>query len=180
MVTYPKLILEICLMMLLSAAVAGQTTSTGSGQAYPHKPIRIVTGAPGGNTDIVPRIIAQGISGALGQQVIIDNRGGIIPIEIVSKAPPDGYTLLLSASTFYVSPLTQKMPYDPVKDFAPLTMVGSAPLVIFVTASLQVKSVKELIAYGKSKPGELNYSIGGLGGAGHLAAELFNSMAASR
>jgi len=168
MVRFSVLIVQCCLVMLVSTAVRCQN--------YPNKPIRIVTGST--PQEYIARLIADGITGPLGQPVIVVNRPSVvIASETVAKSQADGHTVLLSASTFYVSPLTQKMPYDPVQDFAPLTIVGTAPLVVFLTASLPAKSVKELIAYAKSRPGELNYSIGGLGGAGHLAAELFNSMA---
>ncbi len=147
------------------------------GQNYPNKPIRIVASAAGGSGDFAARLIAQGLTGALGQQVVVDNRGGIIPGEIVSKAPPDGYTLLIDAASFWIGPLLQETPYDPVKDFAPVTLTDSAPNVLVVNPSLPVKSVKELIALAKARPGELNYGSSSTGSTPHLAAELFNNMA---
>ncbi|MBI4189464.1 MAG: tripartite tricarboxylate transporter substrate binding protein [Betaproteobacteria bacterium] len=156
-------------MMVLGAGVV-------SGQEFPNKPIRMVTSPPGGGADFASRLIAQGLSGPLGQQVIVDNRGGIIPMEIVSKAPPDGYTLLLSAS-LWLTPLLQNTPYDPVRDFSPITLVGNSPNVLVVHPSLPVKSVKELIALAKARPGELNYASGATGASTHLAAESFKSMA---
>jgi tripartite-type tricarboxylate transporter receptor subunit TctC len=147
------------------------------GQNYPNKPIRIVASAAGGSGDFAARLIGQGLSGALGQQVVVDNRGGIIPGEIVSKAPPDGYTLLIDAASFWIGPLLQETPYDPVKDFAPVTLTDSAPNVLVVNPSLPVKSVKELIALAKARPGELNYGSSSTGSSPHLAAELFNMMA---
>ena len=145
-------------------------------QTDPTKPVRIVTGSTA--QEFIARLIAQRITGPLGQPVIVDTRPSVvIASETVARSQPDGYTVLLSGTTFYVAPLTQKMPYDPVKDFAPLTVVGRAPLILFVNPSLPVKSVKELIAYAKARPGELNHSIGGIGGGGHLSAELFKSMA---
>jgi tripartite-type tricarboxylate transporter receptor subunit TctC len=147
------------------------------GQNYPNKPIRIVASAAGGSGDFAARLIAQGLSGALSQQVVVDNRGGVIPGEIVSKAPPDGYTLLIDAASFWIGPLLQETPYDPVKDFAPVTLTDSAPNVLVVNPSLPVKSVKELIALAKARPGELNYGSSSTGSTPHLAAELFNMMA---
>ena len=147
------------------------------GQNYPNKPIRIVASAAGGSGDFAARLIAQGLSGALSQQVVVDNRGGVIPGEIVSKAPPDGYTLLIDAASFWIGPLLQETPYDPVKDFAPVTLTDSAPNVLVVNPSLPVKSVKELIALAKARPGELNYGSSSTGSSPHLAAELFNMMA---
>ena len=147
------------------------------GQNYPNKPIRIVASAAGGSGDFAARLIAQGLSGVLSQQVVVDNRGGVIPGEIVSKAPPDGYTLLIDAASFWIGPLLQETPYDPVKDFAPVTLTDSAPNVLVVNPSLPVKSVKELIALAKARPGELNYGSSSTGSTPHLAAELFNMMA---
>ena len=158
-------------MMVLGADVV-------SAQNYPSKPIRIVTAGVGGTSDFMSRLIAQGISGPLGQPIIVENRPtGFIPGETVSKAPPDGYSLLLQAGNFWITPLLQKTPYDPVKDFLPITMVTAAPTLLVVNPSLPVQSVKELIALAKSKPGALNY--GALPGAtpAVLAAELFKSMA---
>jgi tripartite-type tricarboxylate transporter receptor subunit TctC len=158
-------------IMILSAGLV-------SGQEYPNKPIRIVTDAAGGNTDLQARLIAQGISGPLGQPVIVDNRpSGVIPIEVVSKALPDGYILLVNSGTLWIEPLLRKTPYDPVRDFSPITLAAMSPLILVVHPSLPVKSVKDLIALAKAKPGELNYSSGPTGGPNHLAAELFKSMA---
>jgi tripartite-type tricarboxylate transporter receptor subunit TctC len=157
-------------MMVLGAGVV-------FGQNYPNKPIRIVASAAGGSGDFAARLIAQGLSGVLSQQVVVDNRGGVIPGEIVSKAPPDGYTLLIDAASFWIGPLLQETPYDPVKDFAPVTLTDSAPNVLVVNPSLPVKSVKELIALAKARPGELNYGSSSTGSTPHLAAELFNMMA---
>ena len=148
-----------------------------SGQTYPNKPIRIVCSQIGGINDFFARFIAQGISGPLGQPVIIENRPTLVTTEIVAKATPDGYTMLVNGSNVWLAPLTRKAPYDPVRDLAPISMLGSTPYFLFVHPSLPVKSVKELIAYAKAKPGELNNSVGGVGGSSHLAGELFKSMA---
>src|SRR5262245_24515858 len=100
-------------------------------QGYPERPLRIVTGAAGGGADFIARLIAQGITGPLGQPVVVDNRPtGVIPPEIVSKAPADGYTLLVSGSNFWLGPLLQATPYDPVKDFVPITLIDTSPLVL--------------------------------------------------
>ena len=147
-------------------------------QIFPSKPIRIVTTAVGGANDLLSRIVAQEISGPLGQQVIVENRpSGVIPGEIVSKAPADGYVLLFSGSSLWILPLMQsKIPYDPVKDFSPITFVSSAPSILLVHPSVPVKSVKELIALAKANPRALNYSSVGAGATSHLSAELFKSM----
>ena len=157
-------------VMALSAGMA-------SGQEYPNKPIRIMTSEIGGGTDIMVRLLAQGISGPLGQAIIIENRGSRFLGPLGAKAAPDGYTLIAAASTFLLGPLLEKTAYDPVKDFAPITIATRAPNVLIVHPSLPVKSVKELIALAKTRPGELNYASGGTGSSAHLAAELFNSMA---
>jgi len=146
-------------------------------QPYPAKPVRIVTVAPGSANDIVARLIAQELRPVLGQTVVVDNRG-TIAAEIVARAPADGYTLLLYGSAVWLSPfIRSNTPYDPVKDFAPITLVASSPNIIVVHPSLPVKSVRELIALAKARPGDLNYAAGSLGAAPHLAAELFKSMA---
>lgn len=160
--------------------IAAMTPGLGiaAEQNYPTKPIRIVTAEVGGSQDVAARILAQGLTGPLGQQVIVDNRAsGVIPGEIVAKARADGYTLLLYAGTFWLQPFVRKhVPYDPVKDFSPITLVVVSPSVLVVHPSVPAQSVKELIALAKAKPGELNYAMGSVGSANHLAAELFKSM----
>ena len=149
-----------------------------SGQTYPTKPVRILTSAPGGTSDFTSRIVAQGLTASLGQPVIVDNRaGGVAIAEPVSKATPDGYTLLIDGATMWVPPLMQKMPYDPVSDFAPISLIVSLPNVLVVHPSLPVKSVKELISLAKAKPGALSYGSTPPGGSVHLSTELFNIMA---
>ena len=124
------------------------------------------------------RLIAQGISGPLGQPVVVENRPPFITTETVAKAPPDGYSMLLNGSIVWVLPLLQKnVPWDPLRDFSPLTLVSSAPLTLVVHPSLPVKSVKELIALAKARPGKLDYSSAGQGVPPQIAAELFKSMA---
>jgi tripartite-type tricarboxylate transporter receptor subunit TctC len=165
---------------VLIAAVAAGVLATGSlyGQAYPTRPIRIVTSAAGGSPDLVARLIAQGISGPLGQPVIIDNRSsGIVPAELVAKAPPDGYTLIGTSNVLWLVTLMQKTTFDPLRDFAPIAMTNVAPAVLAVHPSLPVKSVKELIVLAKARPGQLNYSSSTNGTASHLAGELFKALA---
>ena len=133
-----------CFLGMLSAGVMVLGAGVVSGQDYPNKPVRIVAGAPGSGSDFVARMIAQGISGPLGQPVIVDNRIAILSAELVSKAPPDGYTLLIQGASLWVVGLLQKMPYDVVRDFSPITIVVREVLVLAVHPSLPVKSVKEL------------------------------------
>ena len=148
------------------------------GQHYPNRPIRLVTADAGGGSDLLSRLIAQGISGPLGQQVIVDNRrSGVIPGDIVAKAPADGHTLLFYSNIAWVGSLLSKTPYDPVRDLAPITLAARAPNIVVVHPSLPVKSVKELIALSKAKPGSLDYASTGEGGSSHLATELFKAMA---
>ncbi len=153
--------------------------------AYPDKPVRMVVPySVGGNADLQCRILTQKLSEVLGQQFLVDNRAGatgIIGNDIVAKAAPDGYTLLFFASPFVLVPeLIKKLPYDPIKDFAAITLVGSTPLIISVTPALPAKSIKELIALAKARPGELNYASAGNGSPGQLAGVLFNSMTGVR
>ena len=158
---------------------SGSMIDGGHAQNFPLKPIRIVTAEAGGGNDFAVRLIAPGATAALGQQIIVDNRGpGIIPSETVVKAPPDGYTLLLHGSSIWLSSFLQdNVPYDPLRDLAPITIVTRAPNVLSVHPSLPVKSVKELIALAKAKPGALNYGSSGAASSPRLAAELFKSMA---
>jgi len=147
-------------------------------QEFPTRPVRIVTSAVGGTTDLVARLIAQGLTASLGQQVIVDNRPtGIIPGEIVVKAPPDGYTLLFSGSSLWMMPLLQKVPFDPVKDLAPVTLASSTPNIVVVNPAVPATTIKDLIALAKAKPGALNYGSGATGASSHLGAELFKYMA---
>ncbi len=150
-----------------------------SGQNYPNKPIRIVTAEFGGGGDVVARIIGQGLTASLGQQVIVDNRGGnaVIPAEITAKAPSDGYTLLVAGNTHWIFPLLQTVPYDPIRDYSPITLTTSSPAVLAVAPAVPANSVKELIALAKARPGILNYASGVDGSTTHLAPELFKAMA---
>ncbi len=149
-------------------------------QTYPEKPIRMIVTGIGGGVDFAARLITPPLSVSLGQQVIVDNRpSGTIPGEVVSRAAPDGYTVLFTSGSLWVGPFLQsKVPYDPVKDFLPVTLAARAPNVLVVHPSLPVKSVRELIGLAKSRPGDLNYaSSGASGGTTHLAAELFKALA---
>ena len=158
-------------MLMLGADVA-------SGQdKYPSKFVRIVTATPGSNHDWGARLVAQELTSRIGQRVIVENRGTIAIEYVAREAPPDGYTLLFYGSTVWLQPYLTKANWDPVGDFAPITLAMSSPNVLVVHPSLPVKSVKDLIALAKARPGALNYSAGGGGSTPHIAAELFNYMA---
>ena len=147
-------------------------------QEYPTRTVRIVTSEPGGSSDIAARLIAQGISGPLGQQAIVENRPGTIAIDSAARAQPDGYTLLLYGSVIWIEPLLRATPlWDAVRDFAPITTVTRSPNIAVVHPSLPAKSIKEFIALAKSRPGELNYGSAPVGSTQHLAGELFKAMA---
>ena len=165
------------------AAFAGAAAAQ---PGYPAKAIRYVVPFPaGGPLDIVARAIGQELSKSWGQPVIIDNRpgaGGNIGADLVAKAPPDGYTILMGAVSTHAINVTlyNKLPYDPIRDFAPVTLITSVPNVLVVHPSVPANNVKELIALAKARPGQLNFASGSTGSAGHLAGELFNSMAGVR
>ena len=166
----------------LAAAFACLATSVVHAQAYPVKPLRMVVPfAPGGGTDVIARYLAAGMSESIGRQVVVDNRGGangIIGTEIVARAPGDGYTLLFVSSPHSVNPgLYPKLPYDTLRDFAPISLVALSPYVLVIHPSLPARNVKELIALAKAKPDQVSYGSGGSGSSAHLAAELFNQMA---
>ena len=152
-------------------------------QSYPSKSIRyVVPYAPGGSTDIVARVLAIKLSEAMGQQVVVDNRpgaGGAIGADIVAKSPPDGYTMVTAVTSIMAINqfLYRKLPYDPEKDFAPVTQVGSLPRILVIHPSLPAKNVREFIAIAKAKPGQLNYGSSGVGTATHMTTELFKAMA---
>lgn len=163
------------------AAACGLHAAPVAAQTYPDKPIRMLVGfAPGGTVDIVARIVAPRMSERLGQQIVVDNRpgaGSSIASGITAKATPDGYTLLMISSSHVVNAgLHAHMPYDPVKDFACISQVATAPVVLIVTNSLPVHTVKELIELARAKRRALNYGSSGIGGNSHLAVELLQSM----
>ncbi len=175
-------------LSIMTTCVAALTISTlavaqdKSAAAYPVKPIRfIVPFAPGGGLDITTRLIGQRLGEKWGQNVVVDTRPGaatIVGTEIASNAAPDGYTILMITTTFAINPsLYPKLPYDPLKDFAPVTQLNSQPNVLIVNASAPAATVKELIALAKSKQGELTFATPGAGSAPHLSAELFKRMA---
>ena len=159
-------------------ALLAHAADPAFGQAYPSKPIRIVTSSAGGGTDFLSRVLANGISASLGQQIIVDNRSPALTGITVAQAPPDGYTLSLNGTSFWLTPLLQAKPtYNAVTDFAPIILMTTSPSLILVHASLPTRSVKELIALARARPGELNYGSSTLGAPTHLAGELFKSMA---
>lgn len=164
----------------MGAAVA---PATASAQAYPSRPVRIVVPFPaGGGADIFARLVGRKLTDSLGQQFVSDNRAGasgIIGCEIAARAAPDGYTLLLGTTgTHSTNPAVyRKLPYDALKDFAPVSLVAESPFVLLVHPSLPVKTVRELIALARKLPGQLTYGSSGVGSSSHLGFELFNLMA---
>jgi tripartite-type tricarboxylate transporter receptor subunit TctC len=150
-------------------------------QSYPNKPVRIITQEAGGGLDFTARLIAQNAAGFLGQPVFVDNRGGgggVIAIESVAKAAPDGYTTLLYGSTMWLLPfMRDNVPWDPIRDFLPVTLTNRQPNVLVIHPSMPVRSVKQLITLAKARPGDLNYGSAGPGSQISIAAELFKSMA---
>jgi tripartite-type tricarboxylate transporter receptor subunit TctC len=165
--------------IILTGLAAAQTVGA---QSYPTKPIRmIVPFVPGGNTDIIARVYAPKLSEFLGQQIVIENRGGaggVIGTEVVARAAPDGYLLVMVSAGHTINPaMIKKLPYDSVKDFAPISMIADVPTAFVVHPSLPAKNVGEFITIGRVRPGEINYSTAGRGTVGHLAAELLSSMA---
>ena len=169
--------------IVLALSLPGISPSLTPAQSYPTKPIRmIVPFPPGGGVDFIGRIMGKHLSERLGQQVLIDNRAGangIVGLQILKAAPPDGYTIsAASAGPLTVNPhIYRKLPYDTLRDFAPISNMVNFPLLLVVHPSLPVHNVKELIALASKRPGELAYSSSGIGNSGQLAAELFNSMA---
>lgn len=167
---------------LLCAALVAAAAGDSLAQAgYPNRPVRVVVpSSPGGGTDILTRRLLPGFSQRLGQQVVVDNRpgaGSIIGNELVARATPDGYTLLMGISTLAILPsIHEKLPYDAQKDLAPITQTIAAPNILVVHPSLPVKTVKELIAFARQRPGELNYASAGPGTNPHLMMALFLSM----
>ena len=162
---------SVCFTLLaLGALWAGATAA----QEYPTRAVRIVTAPAGGGNDFSARLVARGISGPLGQQVIVDNRPTVLAPEIVAKSPADGYTVLLNGSAHWIGPFVSKVSYDPVTDFAPLILVDRTPVILVVHPSLPVKNVKQVIALAKAKPGQLNVSSGAPGASNYLGGMLFN------
>ena len=169
-------------MRILIAAVALVLSLPAAADDYPSKPIRLVAPfAPGGPSDLLARLMAAKLTERLGQPVVVENRpgaGGSIGAAAVAKAAPDGYTLVLVSSSFSVNAtLYPDLPYDTLKDFAPITLLTSAPFLLVVNAHVPAKSLRELIALAKKEPGKLNYGSGGAGSGPHIVGELFKSAA---
>jgi len=172
--------LKLCALGLFCAC-ATAAAQTPDASRFPTKPIRlIVPFPPGGSNDILGRFLAQKMSDRLGQQTIVDNRAGadgIIGTELAARAPADGHTLVIVSTSYTMNPAIHKLPYDPVKSLAPISLIASGGNVIAVHPSLPIKTVKELIAVAKAKPGQLRYASSGIGGFNHFGGELFNTMA---
>jgi len=168
--------------LLLAGAALAVTAIPAGAQDWPTKPVRLVVGfAPGGGTDTTARALANKLSGQIGQQVIVDNRpghSGTIAADIVSKAVPDGHTVLLGTIALVINPSLGKLPFDTFKDLVPVTRAADSTNILITHPSLPVKSVKDLVALAKSKP--LNGGSSGIGGTGHLALELFNLQAGTK
>ena len=173
----------LALSVVVSPATATALTHAVHAQDYPSRPIRmIIPFAAGGPNDILGRVTAQKLTEQLGQQIVVDNRGGaggVIAAETVAKAVPDGYTLLLGGpATLSINPHLHKKPgYDALKDFAPVSLMGTAPSLVTINASLPVQNIRDLIALAKAKPGQLTFASAGPGAASHLAGELMKTMA---
>jgi tripartite-type tricarboxylate transporter receptor subunit TctC len=163
--------------------VSSVVVSAASAQSFPTKPIRwVVPFAPGGSTDTLARTLAVKLSDALGQQVVVDNRPGAsgnIGMEIVARAPADGHTILLGyiANVAIAPSLYEKLPFDPVKDYEPITLLATSPNVLVAHPTVAAKNLKELIALAKSQPGKLNYASASIASVGHLTGELLNDLA---
>ena len=166
---------------LLVSTASAQTASTGSGQAWPAKSVRVIVPfAPGGGSDLTARPVSQKLSEALGQQFVVDNRGGAggaIGMELTAKAPPDGYTLMSISGSFSATAATHKLPYDPFDALIAVVELGYAPNVLVVHPALPAKTTTELVALARANPGKLIFASTGIGGLTHMATELFANMA---
>ena len=166
---------------VIAALALALICATASAQQYPARPVRfIVPNPPGGGTDLVARIVAQKVSEQWGQTLVVDNRpgaGGIIAVELAARSAPDGYTLLVAHFPLAITVTLAKVTFDPIRDFAPVTLLATTQNVLAVNPSVPAKSVKEFVALAKSKPGQLRYASGGNGTSMHVSAELFNLMA---
>ena len=172
--------MRICWLM---TAILGVLLAAGGAQAqetYPTRPIRLIVPFPaGGQTDIVVRTLAHKLTESFGQQVVVDNRaggGGTIGAEIAARATPDGYSFIAVSTSYASNAALYQLPYDPLKDMAPVVMIGEIANLMTVNPSSSYTNVKELIAYAKTNPGKINYGSGGIGSGNHLATELFNQM----
>ena len=174
-------ILRITVMTLLALLACANARAQ---QGYPTRPIRlIVPFAPGGGTDIVARLLAQKLSEAFGQIVIVDNRaggGGTMGTETAVRATPDGYTAIIMSGSYATNAAMYKLPYDPVNDIQPMGLLGNTAFIVALHPSVPIKNIGELVAFAKAKPGALNYGSSGVGGLAHLIVELFDLMAGTR
>jgi tripartite-type tricarboxylate transporter receptor subunit TctC len=169
-------------LLLPWVAAAHAQGIADSAAAYPARPVRVtIAFAPGGGVDILARAVAQKLGETMGKPFVVENRagaGGTVAYAMIAKTPPDGHNLLAISGSFAMSAaLYPNLPYDPIKDFASITQMGAAPFLIVAHPSLPLRTVKDLIALAKARPGELNFASGGLGSSGHLTGELFKSMA---
>jgi len=167
--------------MALAGAVLALAAQSGRAQSYPEKPVRlIVPYAPGGGVDLIARALAQKMSEAWGQAVIVDNRagaGGNIGMELVARASPDGYTMLVMSSSIVINPaLYKSLSFDPLRDFAPVSMAATAPNVMAAHPGTGIRTPRDVVAIGRAKPGTLSYATSGVGTVGHMVAELFKSV----
>lgn len=174
--------LALCALLAFSAAVSAQATSTGSGQAYPNKTVRLVVPyPPGGTVDVVARVVAQRLTEQMGQQFIVENRAGAngtVGSDFVAKAAPDGYTLLVQASIFAANPLfLPNVPYDVQRDFTPVSNIGSVPLLVTAHPGVPAKNLREFIALVKADVKKYSFATSGLGSAGHLSEETIKRQA---
>lgn len=178
-----RIAVAFALAQALSATAAQFEGRSAADPAYPNRPIRLLVGLPaGGSTDVMARIVAAKLGDALGQQVVVENRpgsGGLIAAETAAKAPPDGHTLLFGAISYSAvfASLYKNLPYDPVKNFAPISLVTKLPNVFVVNPALPVRSVSEFIAYAKANPGKLSYGSSGAGTSLHLSMEMLKKQA---
>jgi len=185
-VVSPILCRALLLALMCAQPALTLAQSTTGGGAYPARPVRLVVPFPPGASpnDIIGRLLGRPIGDSLGQQIVVDNRagaGGTIGTDVVAKAAPDGYTLLISSTTLTTSPnLYRQLPYDVARDLQPITLIAAAPMLVFVHPSVPANTAREFIAYAKSKPGQINFSSGGSGTVPHFAGEMLNSMAGIR
>lgn len=173
--------LSLFLSLVVAPVAQAQSTASGSGQAWPAKPVRIISPfAPGGGNDTLSRILATSLTPRLGQQVVVENRPGantIVGTELVVKSPPDGYTLIVLPNAITINPhLYRKLPFDVAKDLAPVSQIGTSPLILVVHPSLPVRTTKDFLALARTKPNELTNGSSGNGSLGHLAGALLGLM----
>ncbi len=174
-------VLNAVMRMVAIGALLVNAGPVAAQSAYPSRPIHLISPfSPGGGSDIVARLISQKLAESWGQQVVVDNRPGgntIIGTDALAKSPPDGYTIMMAGSGHVLVPLLMKVPYDPIKDFAPVATIASGELILVLNLSVPANNLRELIALAKSKPGKLDYATYGSGSASHLGMELFSSIA---